>query len=70
MNELIQRLIDKVGLSEQQANTAMQTVVGFVKEKVPAPIAAQVETVLAGGSEGGGALGSISGALGGMFGKN
>jgi hypothetical protein len=69
MNELIQRLIDKTGLSEEQAASAMQTVVGFVKEKLPAPIAAQVESVLAGGSEGG-ALGNIGGALGGLFGKN
>lgn len=70
MNELIQRLIDKTGLSEEQAASAMQTVVGFVKEKLPAPIAAQVESVLAGGSAGGGALGNIGGALGGLFGKN
>lgn len=69
MNELIQRLIDKSGLSEEQASSAMQTVMGFVKEKLPAPVAAQLESVL-GGEAAGGGLGSIGGALGGMFGKN
>ncbi|HTH80333.1 MAG TPA: hypothetical protein VL593_15280 [Ramlibacter sp.] len=68
MNELIQRLIDKTGLSEEQAASAMQTVVGFVKERLPAPVAAQVESILGGEAEAG-ALGSIGDALGGMFGK-
>jgi predicted DNA-binding protein (UPF0251 family) len=70
MNELIQRLIDKTGLSQEQAASAMQIVLGFVKEKLPAPVAMQVESILTGGADGGTALGDIGGALGGMFGKN
>lgn len=70
MNDLVQRLIDKTGLSEEQAASVMQTVVGFVKEKLPGPVAAQVESVLAGGSGGGDAVSSIGGAVGAMFGKS
>ena len=70
MNELIQRLMDKAGLSQEQAASAMQIVLGLVKEKLPAPVAMQVESILAGGAEGGTALGGMGAALGGMFGKN
>jgi hypothetical protein len=74
MNELIQRLTDKAGLSQEQAASAMQIVLGLVKEKLPAPVAMQVESILTGGAEGGtapgGIGGALGGALGGMFGKN
>lgn len=68
MNDIIQRLVDKSGLSEEQAASAVQTVVGFIKEKLPAPIAAQVESIV-GGAGGGEAMSSIGSAVGGMFGK-
>jgi hypothetical protein len=29
----------KIGITEQQAKEAVQTVLGFVKDKLPAPIA-------------------------------
>lgn len=67
MNELVQRLIDKTGLSEEQAASAVQAVAGFLKERLPAPIAAQVENVLGGG--GTEAMSGIGASLGGMFGK-
>lgn len=65
MNEIIQRLIDKTGLSEEQAASAVQIVAGFLKEKLPAPMAAQVDNVLGGG----GSATDAVGAVGGMFGK-
>lgn len=67
MNELVQRLIDKSGLSEEQAASAVQAVAGFLKERLPAPIAAQVDNVLGGGAAE--ALGGVGASLGGMFGK-
>jgi len=35
MNELIQRLVQEAGLNEQQAQQAITTIAGFVKEKFP-----------------------------------
>jgi hypothetical protein len=55
----------KAGISESQARQAVETVLGFLKDKLPAPLAAQVDVMIAGGSPNLGALGS----LGSMFGK-
>lgn len=70
MNEIVQRLIAKTGLSEDQASAAVQTVLGFVKEKLPAPLAAQVEGILGGGqAEETAGVGGALGSIGGMFGR-
>jgi len=37
---------EKTGVSAEQAQQAIDVVVGFLKEKLPEPIAAQVDTVL------------------------
>ncbi len=72
MDELVAQVAQRTGISEEQARTAVQTVVGFLKERLPAPIAGQVDGVLAGGA---GAVGGIAdkagemlGGLGGMLG--
>jgi hypothetical protein len=74
MDDLIKQVTERTGISESQARTAVETVVGFLKERLPAPLAGQVDTVIGGA---GGALGGIAdkagdvlGGLGGMFGGN
>jgi hypothetical protein len=50
---------------------AVNTVLGFLKERLPAPIAGQLDNLTAGGSSGGGAAdmaGGVIGDLGSMFG--
>jgi hypothetical protein len=71
MNEIIQRLMDKTGLPEDKASAAIDTVLGFLKEKLPGPIAGQVDSLLAGGAASGltGKLGAVAQGLGGMLGK-
>lgn len=71
MNEIIQRLIDKTGLSEDQATNAVDTVMQFLKEKLPAPLASQLDSLTSGNgaSDIGGKLGGIGASLGGMFGN-
>ena len=49
MDELIKMVTKKAGISEAQAKQAVETVLGFLKKKLPAPIAGQVENLLAGG---------------------
>lgn len=69
MNEMIQRVIQRTGLPEDKAATAVQTVIGFLKEKLPGPVASQLDSV-AGGDGAGRAdkTGGIGANLGGMFG--
>jgi hypothetical protein len=50
MNEIIQRLIERTGLPEDKATTAVETVIGFLKEKLPAPVASQIDSLLGGDS--------------------
>ena len=77
MDELIKQVSTRSGISETQARTAIETVVGFMKERLPAPIAGHVDNVL---NSQAGAIGSgidaitdqagdMLGGLGGMFGK-
>ncbi|HZI17944.1 MAG TPA: hypothetical protein VEY09_05045 [Pyrinomonadaceae bacterium] len=73
MDQLIKQVVERTGISEDQARTAVQTVLGFVKDRLPGPIASQVESVVGGGAGGGGltgAAGDALGGLGGMFGGN
>ncbi|HJV83670.1 hypothetical protein [Noviherbaspirillum sp.] len=69
MNEIIQRLIERTGLPEDKAAVAVETVVGFLKEKLPAPVASQIDSLMTDGSGITDKLGGIGSSLGGMFGK-
>ena len=66
MNELIKTVSAKTGLPPEVAKQAADAVLAFLKEKLPAPIAGQIDSVLSGG---GPDLGAAAGALGGLFGK-
>jgi hypothetical protein len=59
MDELVALVSKKTGLSKEQAAGAVKIVLDFIKAKLPAPVAAQMDAVLGGG----GALGSIASAL-------
>jgi hypothetical protein len=71
VDELIKLVTSKVGISPAQAEQAVHTVLGFLKDKLPEPLAGQLDSIVGGG--GGGAsgldLGAVEGALGGLFGK-
>ena len=68
MDELIKQVVSKTGISEDQARTAVTTVLGFVKGKLPAPIAAQIDKALTGEGGGiGGSLGDLASKAGGLL---
>lgn len=70
MDELVKLVAGKVGISPEQAEQAVTTVLGFLKDKLPGPIAGQLDKVVGGEAGGGGMdLGDIGGALGGLLGK-
>lgn len=66
MEELIKQVSERAGISEEQARAAVETVAGFLKERVPAPYNSYVDSFMGGGSGEGG--GGILGTLGSMFG--
>lgn len=73
MDEIIKQVAERAGIGEEQARTAVTTVVGFLKDRLPAPIAGQLDGVLGGASDAAGGLadtaGDVLGGLGDMFGK-
>ena len=70
MNELINLIVQKTGISQENAQKAAQTAIDFLKTKLPAPVAGQVDAVLAGDMSGlaGQAGEMLKGKLGGAFG--
>lgn len=67
MDELINMVAQRTGLGPDKAKTAIDTVVGFLKTKLPAPLAEQLDTALVGG--GGAGLSDAAKNLGGMLGR-
>ena len=70
MNELVNLIVQKTGISQENAQKAAQTAIDFLKTKLPPPIASQVDAVLAGDMSGlaGQAGEMLKGKLGGAFG--
>jgi hypothetical protein len=69
MDELIKQVSAKTGISEDQARTAVTTVLGFLKTRLPEPIASQIDNVVGGGEGAAGSLGGIASKVGGIFGQ-
>ena len=69
MDEVVKQIAERTGISETQARTAVDTVVGFLKNRLPEPIGNQVDSVLAGGANvAGDVIGKVSDVAGGMLG--
>lgn len=70
MAELVRQITSRVGISEDQARQAVQTVLEFAKGRLPAPLAAQLETALNDGTTSNfmNEASKQLGTLGGMFG--
>ena len=74
LDELVNRVAERTGLPEEQARTAADAVIGFLKERLPAPLASALDGAMQGGGGEGGSggmldqAGGMLGNLGGMFG--
>lgn len=73
MDELVQKLSAKTGLSQDKSQEVVNVVVTHLKEKLPEPMGNALDTLLAGGSLQGGNLldeaKAMAAGLGGVFGK-
>ena len=68
MDELIKLVSEKTGLSAEMAKTAVETVVGYLKDKLPAPIAGQIDSLLGGAGQKEG-MGGLAKGLGSFLGR-
>lgn len=66
MDELVKLVIQKTGLSQDQARKAVDTVVGFLKDKLPEPMASQIDGLLSGQAVPGDIASKAGQALGGL----
>ena len=46
MKELINMIVQKTGISEENAQKAVQVTLGFLKTKLPPPVAGQLDSFL------------------------
>jgi uncharacterized protein (DUF2267 family) len=70
MDEIIQQVAQRAGISEDKARMAVQAVMDQMEKRLPGPLATQIRSHLSGeGTGGSGALDGISRGLGGIFGK-
>jgi hypothetical protein len=75
MDKLLELVQEKAGISADQAQKAIEAVVGFMKDKLPGPIGDQLSKLVDGGDDDegvddddGGMLGGITDKLGGLLG--
>ncbi len=72
MEALVNLVSEKTGISPELAQKAVEITLNFVKDKLPAPVAGQIDGLLSGeegGEGGGGVLGGLAKGLGGLMGK-
>ena len=65
-NELVETVAQKAGILQDQATKAVGAVWDFLDDKLPEPLAGQIDNVLAGGDIAD--LGDVGKTLGGLFG--
>jgi hypothetical protein len=71
MDEIINLVSQKAGIPTDKAQTAVTTVVNFLKTRLPAPVGSQIDALVAGGGNLGGmtsGLADTAKSIGGMFG--
>jgi uncharacterized protein (DUF2267 family) len=67
MDEIVKQVAERAGISEDVARKAVEVVVAVLKERLPAPLAGQMDAALSG--SGGGDAGGLAKGLGGLLGK-
>lgn len=63
MDELVKSVSEKTGLSEDMSKIAVETVLDYLKDKLPEPLAGQIDSVVEGKD-----IGGLAQGLGGLFG--
>jgi uncharacterized protein (DUF2267 family) len=66
MNEIVKLVSQKAGISEDVANKAVTAVLDYLKGKLPAPIAGQINALLSSGAPVAGAKDAVNNFAGQM----
>ena len=66
MDELKAQLMEKLGLDESTSTQAIETVLGFVKGKLPENVAGMLDSTMSGKDIGGGLMDAAKSKLGGL----
>lgn len=66
MNELVTRIMGQAHISEDAATQAADAVLGFLREKLPAPLVTQIESQLGGELSGATLVSGAKSMLGGF----
>lgn len=69
MDQLLAQISERTGLTNDQAREVVQIVISYLKDKLPGPIAAQIDALMGTHSTGDGSQNILSN-LGGLFGKS
>jgi hypothetical protein len=73
MEELIKQVSQRSGISEDQARKAVDTVLGYMRDKLPASASGMIDSVIGGGANVAGGVAdtaqNVLGNIGGMLGK-
>ena len=70
MEHIIKLITEKTGISKEQAETAVNVVTDYIKEKLPAGMGGQIDGLLKGDTSTlGNMADGIKDSLGGIFGK-
>ncbi len=69
MEDIVQEVVNRTGISEDNARKAVQVVVGQLEQRLPEPMGSQVKKHLSGKSAGGSSLGDAAKSAGSMFNK-
>ena len=67
MDELVKLVVNKTGISEPQAESAVKVVLDFIKDKLPEPYASQLDGLIAGDISAD-SIEDLTKGLGGLFG--
>ena len=65
MNELVNQIAQKTGISEDKARQAAEATISFLKQRLPGPVSSHLDGFLQGGGSGEG----LKEGIGGIFNK-
>jgi hypothetical protein len=68
MDALISKVVERTGISEDKARAAVDTVVGFIKERAPSGLSGQIDSLVSGG-QGSGGMSDVASKMGGLLGN-
>ena len=68
MEQIVTLIVEKTGLSEENAQQAADVVLGYIREQLPDSVAGMLDSVIDGGEMPTSMGDVVSGALGGLFG--